>query len=143
MTNTETVLIRNKMKPENAKKIVAILEEFWKNGNVNCDHYRDELKKITSSHSLIELAEEYCREFTEYDEIFRTPRLKSDPNWPKINQMIEDVHRTGKCPFCSQKMVAIDNRQICRLCDRPFGIKKKAVLAITDPNMVPVEAANG
>jgi hypothetical protein len=144
MTNTETVLIRNKMKPENAKKMVAILEEFWKNGNTDCDYYRNELKKVTVSLNLIELAEDqYAKEFTAYDEIFRIPRLKTDPNWPKILQMTEEVHRTGRCPFCSRKMFAIDNRQICRPCDRAFGIKKKGIFDPADPNTIFVEAANG
>lgn len=144
MTNTEKTLIHQKMKPENAKKLVEILEEFWAHGNTNLDHYRKRLKGVTSRTNLIEQAEElYCQEFTDYDLIFNTPRLKNDPLWPVLLQMVEDIHHTGKCPFCTNRMVPFDGRQICRPCSRVFSIRRRGYVAPVDPESVFIEAANG
>jgi hypothetical protein len=144
MTNTEQKLIGLGIKPENAKKLVDILEEFWKNDNTRHDYYRSQMKAVTIKLSVIALAEEsYCEEFADYDFIFRRPRLKTDPLWPRILQMVADVHHTGKCPFCDEKMLAMDGRQICTPCDRAFGIKKKGAFNPADPNTAFLEAVHG
>jgi hypothetical protein len=145
MTNTEKKLIAMKIKPVNAAKLVGILSEFWANGNANCDHYREELKRVTASPTVLDAAENLFREeFTDYDVIFQTPRLKTDLFWSKILEMIESVYTTGKCPFCGKKMFAIDNRQVCRSCNRAFSIKKKGIFNAADPNTIfKAEAVNG
>lgn len=137
MTNTEKKLISMKVKPVNAAKLVSILSEFWANGNSNCDHYHDELRQVTASAAIIETAESsFCAEFTDYDVVFQTPRLKTDPFWPKILEMIERMHLSGKCTFCGGKMFAIDNRQVCRPCNRAFSIKKKGIFNAADPDTI-------
>lgn len=144
MTNTEKMLIRHGLRPESAKNLVAILAEFWEHGNTNCEHYWRLMKNVTASLKNIDLAEEsYCQEFTEYDLIFQTPRLKTDPKWPKILEMVDDVRRTGKCPFCGEKMIAFDGRQICKPCDRAFAIQKRGAFNPDESETAFKEAANG
>jgi hypothetical protein len=115
-----------KKKCKNVDLVMETLQKFWEE-KIKDDKARTTLMSVFHSNDIVDRVEElYARENTKWDEIHKTLRLKTDPRWEKINQMVKLVEG-GKCPYDKSELRALPKRQYCQVCDRIYLIPSPSI----------------